>query len=102
LKNKFIIIITEEDVIPSCSLRTIGTVEQLAKKNIVLLDVKCANVSSISANCQVGKSHLIYQCKNGFNFANNQPNPSFKSVCGKNGWSKAPKCIPSSISFNIN
>ncbi len=49
-----------------------GTVESLKNNNIVLVDVKCKNVTSVSENCQVGSSELLYECKKGFKFANNQ------------------------------
>ena len=90
----------ETEVIPSCSLRNIGTKEVLRKNNHVLLDVKCSNVTSISSNCDIGSSHLIYECRKGTKFVNNQESRVFKSVCTKNGWTKVPKCV-TSIVFTI-
>ena len=81
-------------MIPSCSLRNIGSVENLQKHNHVLLDIKCTNVTGVSENCGVGSSRLIYECRKGFKFANNQDSSTFKSVCTKNGWTRVPKCLP--------
>jgi hypothetical protein len=66
----------------------------LKKNNHILLDIKCTNVTQISENCAVGKSELIYECKKGTKFVNNQESPVFKSICTIKGWTKAPKCIP--------
>ncbi len=57
---------------PSCSLRNVGTAESLRSNNIVLLDVKCKNVTSVSENCQVGSSELLFECIKGHRFANYQ------------------------------
>jgi hypothetical protein len=73
-------------------LRHIGTVEHLRNNNVVLLDVSCANLTSVSSNCAVGKSHIIYECKRGYKFVNNQESPTFKSICTENGWTEVPKC----------
>ena len=61
------------------------------------MDVKCSNVTSISANCAVNTSHLIYECRKGTKFVNNQESPVFKSVCTKIGWTEVPKCIAGEI-----
>ena len=82
----------ENEVVPSCSLRHIGTVEALRKNNIVLTDLKCAN-STISSNCAVGSSHLTYECRKGYRFANNQESSTFKSICTKDGWTRVPDCL---------
>ena len=60
---------------------------------IFQLDIKCTNVTGVSENCGVGSSHLIYECRKGFKFANNQDSSTFKSVCTKNGWTTVPKCL---------
>jgi hypothetical protein len=74
-------------------LKNIGTVEELNKNNHVLLDLKCSNVTTVSENCAVGTSHVLYECRKGTKFANNQKSPVFKSVCTVKGWTRAPKCI---------
>jgi hypothetical protein len=89
----FVFLNQENEIIPSCALRNIGSVEEFRKNNHVLLDVKCTNVTDVSGNCAVGSSHLVYECKAGYKFANNQESSIFKSVCTKAGWTRVPKCL---------
>jgi hypothetical protein len=58
----------------SCKLNDIGNKEILQKKNLVLIDIKCTNVTSKSSECDSSKSFLVYQCKKGFKFNNNECN----------------------------
>lgn len=74
-------------------MRNIGTIEELKKNNHIVLDIKCANVTEVSENCAVSKSHIIFECRKGTKFANNQESKIFKSVCTKKGWTRAPRCI---------
>jgi hypothetical protein len=69
----------------------------LGKNKYVLVDVKCAN-STVSSNCALDKSFVVYECVKGFRFVNNQD--ITRSVCTKNGWSKVPKCIEGKNEFN--
>ena len=62
----------ENKVVPSCSLRNVDNKERLIKKHLVLVDIKCSNVTSVSANCHSSDSHLIFRCKRGYRFSNNQ------------------------------
>ena len=64
----------ESQVLPSCSLRSIGTNEQLAARNLILADVNCRNVTGVSDSCLSGESAITYRCRNGFKFETNEGN----------------------------
>ena len=53
-------------------MNNLSTKSSLLKKNLILVDVKCMNVSSVSENCLEKESYLIYSCKKGYKFDNNR------------------------------
>jgi hypothetical protein len=64
--------IKEENALPGCSLRYVDNKERLKRKNLLLVDIKCSNVTESSENCRSGDSYLIYKCSDGLKFNNNQ------------------------------
>lgn len=78
-------------MVPSCNVRNIVlTREQLDEKNLILADVNCQNVTSVSDHC-LGGSHFEFHCKPGFKFETNQE--YFRAKCISNKWENIPKCI---------
>ncbi len=84
----------------------------MRSSNLILVDVKCANVTGISENCAITNSFLKYKCRKGFKFTTLQSIllkfklflqisierkilETFKSTCTRHGWTDVPYCIPS-------
>lgn len=74
---KIILILKEEDALPGCSLRSVDNKQRLKRRNLLLVDIKCSNVTESSEHCRSGDSYLIYKCKDGFKFNNNQGRISY-------------------------
>jgi hypothetical protein len=46
--------------------------ERLTRRNLLLIDIKCTNVTVSSEDCNSRDSYLVYKCKKGYRFENNQ------------------------------
>lgn len=101
-------------------MKSVGNKVTLKARNLVLVDVQCRNLTSISENCNHKDSHLVFRCRKGYRFESNQgkailifkksvhlSNNSileyFKSHCGSdNQWEKSPRCLPGKSENVIN
>ena len=79
-------------MVPSCNVgKIVFTREQLNQKNLILTDVNCQNVTSVSDHC-LGGSHFEFNCKPGYKFETNQE--VFNAKCKYNKWERIPRCLP--------
>jgi hypothetical protein len=74
--------------------------ENLSKRNLILVNLKCKSMQDISANCDAKKSHITYRCRPGFRFETNQD--IFKSKCKFNIWEEVPRCLPGKYNQSLN
>jgi len=91
-------LITKRKKLPSCTLKNEISKKYLKKRNLILTDVHCKNVTSSkpseqSSHCLAGLSYLVYKCAKGYKFITNDN--EIKSHCLDNKkWQKVPKCVP--------
>ena len=78
---------------PSCNLRNVTLDKNiLLQSHLILENINCESVEGASENCKASGSSLIYRCRPGFKFENNQK--TFRSKCKFNKWEELPRCLP--------
>lgn len=75
----------------SCTLHAIPNQSRLRTQHLVLLDVHCSRIKTLSDRCISKESYVKYSCEKGYKFESNQD--IFIANCHDGSWPNAPRCV---------